>query len=217
MKIHLIAALVLFSLSVFAQAPKVGRDVDPDGVRVKEVGRGAAAKYLGRGEAEETKTRSSHGENFLMLLTGPYINSASYAWKGSDKRTGIARNSYGVTYLFDQWHNIDTNIRIDFTDFQIDDERLLKMSLMPLWTFPMVETRFPLYFGIGAGLGVFFKQVEQESNISLDYQLVTGLRFPDLLENAGFVLEFGMKNHVHVISDGQLNATALSIGAIFSF
>lgn len=215
MKRHIFASLILCSFSVFAQAPKVGRDVDPDGVRVKEVGRGAAAKYLSR-ETGEPITKS-HGENFLMLLAGPYVNSASYAWKGSDKRTGIARNSYGVTYLFDQWHNIDTNIRIDFTDFQIDDDRLLKMSLMPLWTFPMVETKFPLYFGIGAGLGVFFKQVEQESNISLDYQLVTGLRFPDLLENAGFVVEFGMKNHVHVLSDGQLNATALSIGVVFSF
>jgi hypothetical protein len=59
--------------------------------------------------------------------------------------------------------------------------------------------------------------VDQESNISLDYQLVTGLRFPDLFENAGFVMEFGMKNHLHILSDGQLNATALSIGAIFSF
>jgi hypothetical protein len=196
----------------FAQTPVVvGKDVE-----VKEVGRGSAAKYF---EKSDTSSSTKHGtgENVLYIMAGPYINSASYAWKGSDKRTGIAKNSYSFTYLFEQWHNIDTNIRGDFTDFAIDDERLLKFSILPLWTFPLVETRFPLYFGLGAGLGIFFKQVDQESNLSFDYQLVVGTRFLDLLGNAGAVIEFGMKNHVHLLSDGQLNATALTVGTVFSF
>lgn len=205
----------LWSQLVFAQTPRVGRDVNGT-TEVKEVGRGAAAKYLSK-ESAETSSRSSSNSNYLYILAGPYINSASYAWKGSDKRTGIAKNSYGVTYLFDQWHNIDVNIRADFNDFIVDDERLLKMSLMPLWTLPLVETRFPLYFGLGAGLGIFFKQVDEESNLSFDYQLVMGIRVPDLLENVGPVIEFGMKNHIHLVSDGQLNATVLTVGAIFSF
>jgi hypothetical protein len=216
------AVLVLTGMSSFGASPGliVGRDVE-----IKEVGPGtssptglstgksAAAKYLSSPSAGDRIV----GDNFLSIMAGPYINSASYAWKGSDKRTGIAKATYNVTYLFERWHNIDVNIRGDFTEFQLDDEKFLKMSLMPLWTLPMADTRFPLYFGFGAGLGVFFRQVDGESNLSLDYQLLTGLRFPDLFENVGPILEFGMKNHLHILSDGQVNATALTIGAIFSF
>ena len=198
---------IFLSAASFAQsAPKVGR--------------GAAAKYLSPSTTEVGEPSSKHrsaGDGYLYLMAGPYVNSASYAWKGGDKRTGIAKSSYSITYLFDQWNSLDTNIRIDFTDFVLEDDKALKMSLMPLWTFPMVETRFPLYFGFGVGLGIFFKQIENESNLSVDYQAVTGLRFPDLFENTGFVFEFGLKNHIHLLSDGQLNATSLTVGALFSF
>lgn len=185
-----------------------------------KVGRSAAAKYLEPATKEigpPVSARSGPTDGFLYLMAGPYISSASYAWKGGDKRTGVAKNSYSITYLFDHWGSIDTNIRIDFNEFVLDDDKVTKMTLMPLWTFPMIETRFPLYFGFGAGLGVFFKQIQDESNLSLDYQLVSGLRFPELFENAGFVFEFGLKNHLHLLSDGQLNATSLTVGALFSF
>lgn len=199
----------------FAQAQpiKVGKDVE-----VKDVGKGAAAKYLSTENPELTANKRPTGTgNYLTILAGPYLNSAAYAWKGSDKRTGVAKNTYSVTYLMDQWHNIDVNVRGDFTDFLIDDDRLLKFSIMPLWTLPLVETGFPLYFGLGTGLGIFFKQVDQESNLSFDYQLVLGLRAPNFYGNVGPVVEFGMKNHLHILSDGQLNATALTVGLIFSF
>lgn len=202
--------LVLVSL-VFCQMSAWGQ---------QKVGRGAAAKYFSK-ESDSGKPyeppSSSGGDSFMSLMVGPYISSAAYAWKGSDKRTSVAKTDYSVTYLFDHWGSIDTNIRIGFTEYKIDDEKLMKLSLLPLWTFPMADTRFPLYFGFGAGLGVFFKQIEDESNISLDYQLVAGFRLPDLIENFGFITEFGLKNHLHILSDGQLNATSITLGGIFSF
>ena len=70
---------------------------------------------------------------------------------------------------------------------------------------------------MGAGLGVFFRQVEEESNLSFDYQLVLGVRFLDVINSTGFFMEYGMKNHVQLLSDGQVNGNAISAGATFAF
>lgn len=201
------------------------------------VGRKAAEKYLSRnpsavevsdsdtsseeGESSRRRSRSGGGrgggDDLLMLSLGTFVNSSSYNWKGSDKRDNVGRVSYGVTYLFDEWSKIDANLRLDFAEYKLDDLRASKLSIMPLWTFPQASSRFPLYFGFGAGLGVFFNQVPEESNLSFDYQLLAGARFMDLFENFGFFVELALKNHLHLLSDGQFNGSALTAGAVFSF
>lgn len=193
--------------SARAQSPKVGRK--------------AAAKYFETeapaSDRAPARERGGGGEQLLMLSLGTYMGSKAYQWKGSGSRDNVGRNSYGITYLFEQWAGMDMNLRADFNEYKIEDDRAVKLSLMPLITFPRAESRFPLYFGIGGGLGVFFQQVSEESNLSFDYQLVAGARFMDLFESAGFFFELGMKNHLHLLSDGQFNGTALTAGAVFSF
>lgn len=185
------------------------------------VGRRAAAKYFGKDvepSREVAAEESSYsGDRLLMLHIGGYSNSSSYQWKDSNRRNGVGKATYGVTYLFDKWAGLDVNVRFDFNEYKIDEERATKLSAMPLWTFPAAETKFPLYFGGGVGAGVYFTQLADESNISLDYQLVVGTRFLDLIENAGFFAEYGLKNHLHLLSDGQFNGAAVSVGAVFSF
>lgn len=190
------------------------------------VGRKAASRYFQKDSDQVRKPAqldesggggAGGGEQLLMLSLGTYIGSKSYQWKGSDSRDNVGRTSYGVTYLFDHWGSMDVNLRVDFNEYRMDDDRLTKMSILPLITFPPASARFPLYFGIGAGLGVFFKQIPEESNLSFDYQLVAGARFMDLFENFGFFFELGMKNHLHLLSDGQLNGSTLTAGAVFSF
>lgn len=83
--------------------------------------------------------------------------------------------------------------------------------------FPDASSKFPLYFGVGAGLGVFVKQLSGESAMSLDYQVLAGARFFDLFNNAGFFLEAGLKNHMHMLSDGQFNGTFVAAGSVFTF
>jgi hypothetical protein len=189
---------------------------------VPRVGRRAAARYFAKDmdtdrEVKVASPGSTSNQNVLMLHVGGYTNSSSYQWHGADKRLNVGKATYGVTYLFGTWANIDVNIRFDFNEFKLDDERVTKLSFLPLWTFPMADSKFPLYFGGGAGLGVFFTQITDESNLSLDYQLVAGARFTELYENLGVFVEFGLKNHLHLLSDGQFNGTALSTGAVFTF
>jgi hypothetical protein len=193
-----------------------------------KVGRKAAAEYFDKSktkpsrevaqEAESASLGDQAAEGILFLHFGKFLSSQAYEWKESGKIEGVGKNAFGVTYLFDKWAGLDTNLRADFIEYDVSGTRATKLSLMPLWTFPRAETRFPLYFGLGAGLGVFFTQVEKESALALDYQLVAGTRFMDLQDsNTGFFVEFSLKNHLHLLSDGQLNGTALTAGAIFSF
>ncbi len=200
-----ISILLCVQLSTAGETPKVGRR--------------AAAKYFedAKPSREVASDGGSSGDGLLMLHIGGYSSSTSYAWKDSNKRTGVGKATYGITYLFDQWGGLDTNVRFDFNEYKIDDERATKLSVMPLWTFPRASSKFPLYFGFGAGAGIFFTQLQDESNLSLDYQLVLGARMIDLYENLGAFIEFGMKNHIHVLSDGQFNGMPLSAGAVFTF
>jgi hypothetical protein len=53
--------------------------------------------------------------------------------------------------------------------------------------------------------------------LSFDYQLIAGVRFTNLSGRFGLFFEYGLKNHLHLLSDGQVNGTFLSGGAVFSF
>lgn len=197
------------------------------------VGRKAAARYLANGPkdsqevkevsdtpaaSESTNSSPARGEDLLMLGLGSFLNSRSYEWDGVNTIVDPGHLSYGVTYMFGEWSKFDLSFRMDFNDYRlVGDDRASKLSLLPLLTFPQANRNFPLYFGIGAGLGVFFEQVNRESNISFDYQLVMGLRFQDLIENIGFFTELALKNHLHLTTVGQFNGTALTAGVVFSF
>lgn len=217
-----LALILMFMFSAensFAATPKVGRK--------------AASRFLANNRSEETRTKKNDdddssestgraagggsGDQLLMLGLGTYINSKSYAWQGSATQDNVGRANYGLTFLFDQWRSIDMNFRAEFSEYQLDKDNATKLSLLPLWTFPWAESRFPLYFGGGAGLGVFFRQIKEESTLSLDYQLVAGVRFLDLVNSFGFFFEMAMKNHLLLLSDGQLNGTAMNAGGVFTF
>lgn len=214
----LMSTLLLTSAVSFAQQPVVGRK--------------AASKYFERSPDQDIQeqnvdessggtarpaSRGSFGDGMLMLSLGSYLNSTAFDWKGDGKRENVGKLNYGVTYFVRGWEKLDMNLRMDFSEFKLDEMSATKLSVMPLWTFPAVDRRFPLYFGFGVGMGVFFRQVPDESNISFDYQLVAGARFMDLFENAGFFAEIAMKNHLHILTNGQFNGTSLTAGAVFSF
>jgi hypothetical protein len=176
----------------------------------QEVGRQAAAKYM---QKAATKVR---GEQTLALHYGKYMNSQSYVW-GEGSSSNPAQSTYGLTYFMSDWSNFDMSLRVDFNEYELQDQKPMKMSLLPLWTFPRAEAGFPLYFGLGLGVGAFFRQLPNESNLSLDYQLVAGARLMDVFEAIGFLIEFGMKNHLNLLSDGQFNSVFVAAGVVFSF
>lgn len=184
------------------------------------VGRDAAAKYFQKKDDNEQVGSRVAGasDHYLALSLGRYMSSQSYDWGKKGQENGVGGNGLDLTYRVGEWYkSMDLNLRIAYNQYNVGDEDASKLSFMPLITFPDAGSRFPLYFGAGAGLGVFLKQANGKSPVSFDYQLVVGARFFDIYENTGFFIEAGLKNQLLITSSGQLNGTFLAGGLVFTF
>ncbi len=156
--------------------------------------------------------------HYLALQAGFFIDDKAHRWGEKSTDTDIGKWNLGVTYQIGEWVNsMDLHFRADFQSFKVDGESANKMSLMSLVTFPDVRSGFPLYFGAGAGVGIFFDQVDDESSLSFDYQLVLGGRLLNVYESIGLIAEAGVKNHIFLTSKGQFNGYFFTTGAIFNF
>lgn len=202
MKFFLAIVICLISISSYSQ-PKVGRQ--------------AAAKYLGKSPAQEADIEQPLGSNYLMLHFGVFTQSDAYVWGSSGKQTGVGKNSLGLSYLISEGSTLDQWLRVEYNTYEINDEKPQKLSALYAMTFPLSSSEFPIYFGGAAGVGVYFKQIKEESNISFDYLLFAGLRWNRAIESVGFFIEAGLRNHLHILSDGQLNATYFQGGVLFNF
>lgn len=186
------------------------------------VGRRAAEKYMGVKPNDRVPAAAStlgSDTHYLAIHLGTFVDDSAYNWASSGETDDVGSLTAGVTYRMGEWVNsMDLLFRADFNSYSVGPEgRKVKMSLMPMVTFPDAASEFPLYFGAGLGLGIFFKQAEDESALSFDYQLLAGVRFFDVFENTGFFLETGMKNHIQLLSDGQFNGVFVAIGTVFTF
>ncbi len=217
--------------SVMMSAPAFGQaiEVQPDGSTQPEVGKGAARKYFlhrrqtaSEAESQEdelalSRTPASQADRYLALHFGFPADDRSYRW-GRRTQDDVGKWNAGVTYRIGEWvRSMDLLMRADFASWSLQEGRALKMSLLPLVVFPDANSGFPLYFGAGAGLGVFFKQLKRESALSFDYQILAGVRIFDVIESVGFLFEVGMKNHIHLLSDGQFNGIYVTVGSVFAF
>ncbi len=203
---------------------------DEDADDSERTGSKAAAKYFKSEKSESKKSSrsvaSGPADHYLALHLGFFLDSDAYNWgaspspnsKNYDHVDDPGKISVGLTYRMGEWtSSMDLNLRADFQTYALGDDKPFKMSIMPLITFPDSNSQFPLYFGAGIGPGVFFKQAAQESAISIDYQLLAGARMFDVVENTGFFVEFGLKNHLLLLSDGQFNGVFIATGALFTF
>ncbi len=210
------------SIKIYYQIPKViflGMIFILGPVLAEEpqvVGRDVARKYF---EGAAPKSEESPSRNhYLALHFGRHLGSEVWDWNGAESNSDLAQSSMGVTYRLSEWEQVaDKNLRVDFNEFRLGAERFYKISFLPIFTFPDANSEFPLYFGIGGGLGVFFRQSAGESSLSFDYQLIAGARFFNVYNTVGFFLEGGLKNHLHLLSNGQLNATFAALGLVFTF
>lgn len=196
-----------------------------------QVGRSAAQKYMGPHNApqgpDSAQAASSRGvgnqigqdDHYLAIHFGGFISDKAYNWGNRDRENDIGDATIGLTYRIGEWRNsMDLAVRVDYQGYGLAGGGApSKLSFMPLITFPDASSRFPLYFGVGIGLGIFTHNVNSESALSLDYQLLAGARFFEVFNNMGFFVEAGIKNHVLLLSDGQFNGTFIAAGPVFTF
>lgn len=179
------------------------------------VGREAAGQYF-----KPVRDVSSMGadDHYLAIHLGKFMEASAWEWGQRDRLEKVGNYSAGVTYKIDNFTDtMDWDIRIEANEYDVLGERPFKLSFIPMIIFPDAASKFPLYFGAGAGAGVFFRQIKDESYLSFDYQLILGARFFDVYENMGFFIESGIRNHLHLLTSGQFNSVFISIGTVFSF
>lgn len=218
-KISLLLASLFFFSHSYAQKVEVDDDSAVQRTPVRqETGRKAAQKYF-----QERKSRgpaaasSGGGAHYLSLHLGKAFNEASNKW-GNNNVDDVGRLNIGVTYRVGEWANsMDLMFRADLFTYSLNEGNAVKLSMLPMLIFPDANSRFPLYFGAGAGLGIFLKQIRNESALSFDYQFVAGARFFDVWNSLGLMFELGMKNHFLLTSDGQYQSVFGAVGAVFSF
>ena len=185
------------------------------------VGRKAAQKYMGKtGKESSSREPASSGSaeaHYLAIHIGTFLGDDAYKW-GSDHESNVGKFNMGLTYRIGEWANsADFAFRADFSNYSVGGGSATKLSLLPVVIFPDATSHFPLYFGGGLGPGFYLKQISGQSAVSLDYQLFLGARFFNLLQSTGFFIESGVKNHFHLLSNGQYNGSFLAIGALFTF
>jgi hypothetical protein len=161
---------------------------------------------------------SEGGPRYMAFQVGTFVSDKQYRWGNKMHNDDVGNLITSVSYRMGQWQSsMDLLLRAEFMTYDIDGEMPRKLSILPVVTFPDVESNFPVYFGAGAGLGVFFSQVRSESDLSLDYQLLVGARFLNMWENGGLVFETGLKGSVFLASSGQFNGVFITGGAGFNF
>lgn len=191
------------------------------------VGRKAAQKYMGshnspensEERSRETGSQLGQDDHYLAIHLGGFISDKAYNWGAFDNETDVGDATVGLTYRVGEWRNsMDLAVRVDYQGYGLKGGGSpSKISFLPVITFPDSSSRFPLYFGIGIGLGIFTHNVHDESALSIDYQIVGGARFFEVIGNTGFFIEAGLKNHFMILSDGQFNGTFVAAGPVFTF
>lgn len=217
MRFPLLLAMIFFFSYSYAQKVEVDDDSVQEVPIRQETGRKAAQKYFQQRKGRSVASSSSGGPRFLALHLGRAFDESSNKW-GNNNSDDVGRLDIGVTYRVGEWTNsMDLMFRANFFTYSLNEGNATKLSLMPMITFPDASSRFPLYFGAGAGLGIFLKQIRKESSLSLDYQIVAGARFFDVFNSVGVMFELGMKNHIFLTSDGQYQSVFGAVGAVFNF
>jgi hypothetical protein len=196
-------------------------EVKDDGSTAKPAapatGKAKAQEYFQGRAPRKPSADSGATPRYLALHIGSFFTSQAYKW-GRGDQDDIGKLNAGLTYRLGEWINsADMAMRVEYTNYQLDEGSARKLSFSGIVTFPDSNSRFPLYFGGGLGAGIFIKQLSGEGALALDYQLIAGARFLDVFENVGFMVETGLKNHLHLASDGQFNGVYLNVGAVFAF
>lgn len=217
-KIIIAFSLFFISLTVFSQTQTV---------EGHKVGKAAAARYFADEKKNEKRQIASDGSDskskqplthYMSLGFGTFADSTTYGWGESGSEKKVGRWGADLSYRFEEQNYLfDQMLRVSYNQFLPEDTEASKLSVLYALVMPEAGSEFPLYFGTAAGFGAYVKQISHESLLSFDYQLYVGLRTFNVFGPVGFYVEGGLRNHLHLLSNGQFNGTFLSLGSIFTF
>lgn len=159
---------------------------------------------------DRTPASTSTENSIVGLSVGGLFNSKSYGWMDESFKGW----SVEATYQSPMAGYFARGFHLEYQKYITDRADLGKVSFLMSFTFPR-RVDFPVFLGVAAGPGYFTKQIKNESEFTIDYKGYVGLRFTQ--QNAQYYLQSGIKNHVHMLSDGQFISWYLSSGVAYKF
>lgn len=101
---------------------------------------------------------------------------------------------------------------------QMERQGSFLLEVTPRITIPEVRTTFPLYIGLGAGIGFYPKHIVRKlPAMSLNSQFFIGLRVFDIYHNLGFSTEINLRIHFPFNELNIYLETLGQMGLIFRF
>lgn len=166
----------------------------------------------------QNRSSSSDWVRYMQIYAGGFLTDKTYNW-GAEAQRNRGNWFLGFNYRLGEWSSTaDFSLRVEYQTFELKEGPARKLSTTFLFTLPDAPSKFPVYFGVAVGPGFFLKQIKNESTLSLDYQLLLGVRLFDMVDSGGFFIETGIKDHVLLLSDGQFSeGFFMSAGAVFTF
>ncbi len=148
-----------------------------------------------------------------------FLNSTSHSWGSDGRAEDMGRFNFGLTHFRgpSEWIG-DVAIRTEFTTYRVGERQPVKLAALPMLFYPEWTDEFPIYFGLGVGLGIMFNAPKNESAFTFEYQVSLGLKFDKLFssyEGWGFFLEGGIKNHLSLLSKGEFDGEYIAAGVSF--
>lgn len=181
-----------------------------------DTGKEAVMKYFAPGRSGQSMIVNREpaslpgNDNLIALSVSGLFNSKSYGWtEESLKGWGVEASYQSPMASF-----FTRGFHLEYQKYITDRAELGKVSLLMSFTFPR-RLDFPVFLAIAAGPGYFTKQKANESEFTIDYKGYAGLRFTQ--QNTQYFLQSGVKNHVHMLSDGQFISWYFSSGVAYKF
>lgn len=215
--LRLIAVLGVLLASLHAQGQMVEVQ-DEAAPKTESPGAQKAGQYFQERKKAAPVASDEAFPRYLAVRIGTFFTSDGYLWGEGADQSNLGKLNVGVDYRLGEWVNAaDLVLRIDYTNYELEEGPARKLSVGAAIMFPDANSRFPLYFGAGIGPGFFLKQLKDESVVVLDYSLFAGVRFLNVFDKVGFLVETGLKNHLNLFSDGQFNGIFVNVGSVFAF
>jgi len=180
----------------------------------------------------EEKTQSSYRYVLDNYFSPRSQNSVSYKrvflmsagfdfYRISSKKQFNPISSVFLSFTQDikKFENIgDLQLRASLMASELESDKEISLELTSLFTFPEIETRFPVYFGLGLGFGFYpFYIIEKKPSFSFHSPFLLGLRFFELYSNLGAGAELDLRIHFPLNELQFYLESRLQLHLIFQF
>ena len=158
---------------------------------------------------------NSHRGMVLYLGSSLYSDSSEKNYKPNAFSSWIIGFQQQIKEVPDMG---DFNLKAELQNFRLNKDRATQINITPIFSLPEIENGFPVYVGLGAGMGFYpYLILRNKPFLSLNAQFFVGLRLINFYKNLGLNAELLLHIHRPFLDNRLYMNTMGNLGVIFSF